>query len=103
MHPEALLLRIRTGARHRLLVSMEIDSNTQLLPHQVRQTAIVPQVNPVALPRALLLVHTLSAEHVVVSLGTRGRAGEPDLLVRGLFVDNVSADVWERNREDASL
>lgn len=82
---------------------MQIQRNAQLLPQQFGQTTPIPQINPVALSTAFLLMHALAVKHPIVPLRAGRRAGEPDLFVRWLFVDDVGAGVGDGDGEDAGL
>ena len=82
---------------------MQIHRNAQLFSQQCRQTTPIPQINPVALSRTFLFIHTLPVEDPVEPLWAGSRAAQPDLLVRGLFVDDVGAGVGEGDGEDAGL
>lgn len=70
--------------------------DAELPQEQLGQGAAVAQVDPVSRGRALLLGLALVEDDVVVALGAGHGARQPDLLVRGLFVDHVGTDVGER-------
>lgn len=77
------------------------EVNVKLLEEQLGEGGAVADVDPVAGRRVLLLVLALARDDVVVALGARDGARQPDLLVGGLLVDHVGADLWEGGVEDS--
>lgn len=69
--------------------------DVELHEEQLAQRAPVAQVDPLARGRALLLALALAVDDVVVALGAGYGARQPDLLVGGLLVDHVGADLGE--------
>ena len=67
---------------------IDADVNAQLFPENLRERATVPHVHPISHPTALLEVHALLGDHPVEALGAGYRGAEPDLLVRGLLVED---------------
>lgn len=51
----------------------------------------------------LLLVHAITLDNPVIPLGTGEGGAEPDLLVGGLLVQDISADCRNSDVEDAGL
>lgn len=91
-HPARVLLR--QGQR---------QGDVELPGKELVDGAAVAQVHPVADGRVLLLGLALAVDDVVVALGARDGRREPDLLVGGLFVEDVGADLGEGDVEDAGL
>lgn len=79
----------------------EVD--VQLLEEQLAEGAAVAEVDPVADGRVLLLALALARDDIVVALGAGYGARQPDLLVGGLLVDHVGAEVGEAEGQDAGL
>lgn len=79
----------------------EVD--IELLEEQLAEGRPVADVDPVASRRVLLLALALARDDVVVALRARDGARQPNLLVGGLLVDNVGADLWEGGVEDSGL
>lgn len=79
----------------------EVD--VELLEEELAQGGAVADVDPVADGGVLLLALALARDDVVVALGPGYGARQPDLLVGGLLVDHVGADVREDEGEDAGL
>lgn len=79
----------------------EVD--VELLEEELAEGGAVADVDPVADGRVLLLALALARDDVVVALGAGYGARQPDLLVGGLLVDHVGADVREDEGEDAGL
>lgn len=76
-----------------LLREGQVQVDPELPKEQLGQGAAISKVDPVAGGGARLLGLALAVEDVVVALGAGYGAGQPDLLVGGLFVDHVGADV----------
>lgn len=79
----------------------EVD--VELLEEELAEGGAVADVDPVADGGVLLLALALARDDVVVALGAGYGARQPDLLVGGLLVDHVGADVREDEGEDARL
>lgn len=79
----------------------EVD--VELLEEELAEGGAVADVDPVADGGVLLLALALARDDVVVALGAGYGARQPDLLVGGLLVDHVGADVREDEGEDAGL
>lgn len=79
----------------------EVD--VELLEEELAEGGAVADVDPVADGGVLLLALALARDDVVVALGPGYGARQPDLLVGGLLVDHVGADVREDEGEDAGL
>lgn len=79
----------------------EVD--VELLEEELAEGGAVADVYPVADGGVLLLALALARDDVVVALGAGYGARQPDLLVGGLLVDHVGADVREDEGEDAGL
>jgi hypothetical protein len=81
-----LLLTLHARSARDLIVNTDV--NTQLFPENLSERAAVPQVYPVADATTLLEVHALLCNHPVESLRSGDWGTEPDLLVRGLLVQD---------------
>lgn len=77
----------------------EVD--VELLEEELAEGGAVADVDPVADGGVLLLALALARDDVVVALGAGYGARQPDLLVGGLLVDHVGAEVREDEGEDA--
>lgn len=86
-----LLNRIHTPLLHRLLSSINIHTNPQLLPQQLAQTRPIPQINPIPHTTTFLLMHALALQRPVETLRARDGGGKPYLLVGRLLVQDVGA------------
>lgn len=84
-------------------VGLFANSQAQLLSQQSGQAGLVSQIDPVARCSALLLLLRLAQNDPVESLGTADGRAQPDLLGRGLLVDNVGAVGRVDDVEDAGL
>lgn len=67
---------------------VDADINTQLLPENLSERAAVPQIYPVSNTTTLLVVHALLCHNPIEALGPGYRGAEPNLLVRGLLVQD---------------
>ena len=67
---------------------VDTDVNAQLFPEDLSERAAIPHVYPVADATTLLEVHALLCHDPVEALRSGNRGAEPDLLVRGLLVQN---------------
>lgn len=81
----------------------ERQVDVELLEEELAEGGAVADVDPVAGGGVLLLALALARDDVVVALGAGQGARQPDLLVGGLLVDHVGADVREDEGEDAGL
>lgn len=88
---------------HALLVSAGIHTEAKLLPENLLQRAAISDIDPVALARALLVVHALSLDRPVKTLGSGKGGREPDLLVGRLLVKHVGTVGRESDVQDAGL
>ncbi len=77
--------------------------NPDLSLEELGESASISEVNPLALTTTLLLVLRLAQHNPVETLWARDWGREPDLLVRWLLVNNVRADWWENEGQNASL
>lgn len=78
----------------------------QFRVQKLRQVRSVPQVDPLAVhewARVLLLVYAITLDNPVKPLGAGDGRAEPDLLVGGLFVEDVGADCGNGDVEHTSL
>lgn len=75
-----------------LLRQRKSQVDVELPNEELIDGAPITQVHPVADGGVLLLGLALAVDDVVVALGTGNGRGEPDLLVGGLFVDDIRAD-----------
>jgi len=85
------------------LLLPRLRPNTQLLPQHIRQARAVPQVHPVLILAALLLIHRRAEHHEVEPFRPAYGRGEPNLLVGGLFVEDVGTGGGSFDCEDAGL
>jgi hypothetical protein len=67
---------------------VDADVNAQLFPEDLRERAAIPHVHPISHTTTLLEVHALLCDHPVETLRTGYWGAEPDLLVRGLLVED---------------
>lgn len=86
-----------------LLRQGEVEVDVELAHKQLVDGGAVAQVDPVADGGVLFLGLALAVDNVVVALGAGDGRREPDLLVGGLFVDDVGANVGEGYVQDAGL
>lgn len=96
----AVLVQRRASAhapRRTLLRQRQVQVDVELLAEQLVDGGAVAQVHPVADGCVLLLRLALAKDDVVVALGARLWRRQPDLLVGGLFVDYVCAEVGKRD------
>jgi len=64
------------------------DVNAQLFSDDVSEGASIPHVHPVSNPTPFLEVHALLCDDPIESLRPGYWGAEPDLLVRGLLVED---------------
>ena len=88
---------------HLLLMTTDIHTETKLFPQDLLQRASIPNVDPFALSRALLVVHAFALDCPVEALGSGQGRRQPDLLVRRLLVEYVGSVGREGDVENAGL
>lgn len=66
------------------------DFDPKFFPQQLRQRLAISQVYPFAHAAAFLAVHALRQHHPIESFWTGDRRTEPNLLVGGLLVEDIT-------------
>ena len=77
--------------------------NANLTKQQRAQRAHIPQVNPITRTGTFLRILPLIQIHIIVSLRSGNGRGQPDLLVRGLLVDDIRPNRWEGKVQNTCL
>jgi hypothetical protein len=81
---------------------IDADIDTKLFPEDLSERAAISQIYPVSDTTTFFLTHAFLGHDPVETLGSRYGRAEPDLLVRGLLVQDECVALG-RDFEDASL
>lgn len=82
-----------TGSWLAKIRNRQAQVNAELVPKELAQTGAVPQINPLAHRRSLLVILSFADDDPVVSFRAGLGRREPDLLVWRLLVHNISTNL----------